>query len=934
MRRPVYTLLLGLGVAILAGLAQAGEPAPLDWSQWRELPVLHRGRIQPLDTFARRMVDAVCDRERPTLAPPPKESVDASTWDEIKGLFPDGKPRTFEPHELLFSWIIESERWDRVPFLSAGNEDLRKLLGLPNRDAEGNHLKYASPHDVAEAEAFWKRLNDLDVEAAKARRLGQTPAESDATDKKAGELREAFMLYRMLATNPMSGGSNRFQDQLGGAAELWSMVQQHATRLRVLGDDSEAVKQIAPVGEAVSQLTKALQGEDKSGPNLREAEPALATMREKAAALAAALDARHAELTAMPAQQAPARREEILTTLRTMASQTRDMARMLHEAHVGMYDTGRALAIVPALNAAALDARRNAEDGAQPWLSLQAVVLGSETLLRDYPKRELNEVRESFREVATAYVERNKPDRPERFAAGMKRFSSAVRALGEALEPIREKLPVATRDGELLAATAYPPMGATRVELFYNDLRPFVWTWVLNLAAVGCLLLTPVARRTFFWSGIVLLVGGLAFNFAGLAIRTYVTGRAPVTNMFETIVFVAFIVSLLGLWFTLLPFLWRGLSIGWRLTAIPHTWEATSWHELGIRQESHDTFDAAALGMLLPRFLLAVGIVWGFYTTGYLQLGRWTAINASAPNVSDIIVWLTSVGVCAASAWFLPRTALALGMGVWWVPYCLYQDGLRKPMEQSVTRTPFAISGAAVAFLAALIATFTSAFDENISPLMPVLRNNFWLTTHVLTITASYGAGALAWALGNITLGYYLFGKYRDPVASAPQQGTAAPGEASVLYIHRPPEICNLLATYIYKATQVAVILLAAGTILGALWADVSWGRFWGWDSKEVWALISLLAYLAVLHGRYAGIFGNFGLAVGSVAGATAILLAWYGVNFVFGTGLHAYGGGVGGVGYVLSALILNWVFVGCSAARYLAEMKAAAGSHSASTFG
>ena len=61
---------------------------------------------------------------------------------------------------------------------------------------------------------------------------------------------------------------------------------------------------------------------------------------------------------------------------------------------------------------------------------------------------------------------------------------------------------------------------------------------------------------------------------------------------------------------------------------------------------------------------------------------------------------------------------------------------------------------------------------------------------------------------------------------------------------------------------QIAVLLLLAGTILGALWADLSWGRFWGWDPKEVWALISLLVYLAFLHGRSIGWSGSFGIAM------------------------------------------------------------------------
>ena len=73
----------------------------------------------------------------------------------------------------------------------------------------------------------------------------------------------------------------------------------------------------------------------------------------------------------------------------------------------------------------------------------------------------------------------------------------------------------------------------------------------------------------------------------------------------------------------------------------------------------------------------------------------------------------------------------------------------------------------------------------------------------------------------------------------------------------RPPAECDTLATFTYKAIQVTVLLLAAGTILGALWADVSWGRFWGWDPKEVWALVSTLVYLAMLHARYGRLDGQ-----------------------------------------------------------------------------
>ena len=118
------------------------------------------------------------------------------------------------------------------------------------------------------------------------------------------------------------------------------------------------------------------------------------------------------------------------------------------------------------------------------------------------------------------------------------------------------------------------------------------------------------------------------------------------------------------------------------------------------------------------------------------------------------------------------------------------------------------------------------------------------------------------------------------------------------------------LSRFTYKAIQIGVLLLATGTILGGVWADYSWGRFWGWDPKEVWALVALLGYLAVLHARFAGWVGHRGLAALSVVCFALVVMAWYGVNFVLGAGLHSYGFGGGGTGYVLTALFAQFLFV------------------------
>jgi len=114
------------------------------------------------------------------------------------------------------------------------------------------------------------------------------------------------------------------------------------------------------------------------------------------------------------------------------------------------------------------------------------------------------------------------------------------------------------------------------------------------------------------------------------------------------------------------------------------------------------------------------------------------------------------------------------------------------------------------------------------------------------------------------------------------------------------------LSNFIYRAMQVGVLLVSAGTILGGVWADYSWGRFWGWDPKEVWALITLLVYLIPLHGRFAGWVSTFGLVVASVVCFLSVIMAWYGVNFVLGVGLHSYGFVEGGSQGIMCVIIMG----------------------------
>jgi len=209
-------------------------------------------------------------------------------------------------------------------------------------------------------------------------------------------------------------------------------------------------------------------------------------------------------------------------------------------------------------------------------------------------------------------------------------------------------------------------------------------------------------------------------------------------------------------------------------------------------------------------------------------------------------------------------------------------------LEAIYRRRFILLAGSVVSVLCLIVADMApTVLDSSIQPLEPVLRSNYWLTVHVLTITLSYSAFFLAWGLANIGLWFFLRG----------EKATS--------------ERMREMTQSIYRSIQVGVVLLAAGIILGGIWADYSWGRFWGWDPKETWALIALLGYLAMLHGRLVGMLQNFGMMAASIVAFNLVIMAWYGVNYVLGAGLHSYGFGAGGIQYVGAFVVLNLVYVG-----------------------
>jgi len=934
-------------VALLSSTALAGErPAELDWSAWRRLPVFIDGRVMPLDSFARDTVESICGRMRPKLSLEGAGYEQPATAVELtaaRELFPQGKPRRFEPYELLFSWLVEPEKWESVPFLSAEHGQLRQeLLGLPLTGPDGERLKYASPRQVERATALETRLRKLQVEESH----GQANYEDRSltgVDKKASDLYQALRLFRLFTFQPKGpidprGGSYGL---LVEAVERWRRIEEPLEQLQAMPGLEGSRPLVGRVQEKMKRLVELAEAGEKFEPGA--VEPLLVELRTATGDLAGQYKKLVGRLfnepdKALPqsAARGPEELRQVRAKLQELATGLSDASRLFGAAQHALYDSGRSLRLVPALNPAALEGTRDTSDQSQPWLSLQSLLFGSPALMARYPQAELEQVRKKFAAVKAAYLDRAASDRPARFATAVNEFAQSVRVLGEKLEPTRRQLTIAHRDEAILRATAYPPPGAVDAELHYNDVDPFFWSWVVNLLALATLALAfGVLRRPMFWLGIAVLIAGQVMTCYGFGLRTYVTGWAPVTGMFESVVFVALVAALLGLWFTLQPLVATALRGAWRLTALPGTWEASP-----LSDEDLALLPAAGwrtgnwLSVPLRLVLMAaVFYVLAWYPYGsdgksaIISLWPRTDVGSSMPSMMDVVTWLVGLSVLGVSAWYAPRVALAALPLLVLVPIVFVRLGIARPMERAMERQAFAMVGAGTAFLVAFVAYYSPLWPKEIGTLMPVLRDRFWLYLHVLTITASYGAGLVGLGMGDIALLYYLFGTYRRPEDHSAE--LAAQGHRPAHAIDEPhgpyrlpPEACAALSSFIYKSMQVAVILLAAGTILGGLWADVAWGRFWGWDAKEVWALISLLVYMAILHGRYAGWFGAFGLAAGSVLGASAIIMAWYGVNYWLRTGLHTYaqGGNDQMQHYVFAFVLAQWALLVAAGIRYRLE--------------
>jgi cytochrome c-type biogenesis protein CcsB len=263
-------------------------------------------------------------------------------------------------------------------------------------------------------------------------------------------------------------------------------------------------------------------------------------------------------------------------------------------------------------------------------------------------------------------------------------------------------------------------------------------------------------------------------------------------------------------------------------------------------------FEKKLLRIAINSFHVIIGILFGLHTIGLIA--RWF-ISGHAPwsNAYESIIYV---------AWATMFFGLAFD---------------RKSK----------LTVAASAFVTSMIlfAAFMNWIDPEIANLQPVL-NSYWLMIHVAVIVASYGPFALGMILGAVSLLLILFTNEKNK----------AKMDLNIQEI-----------TYINEmALTIGLIMLTIGNFLGGQWANESWGRYWGWDPKETWALISIMVYAFVIHARFVpSLRGKWFFNLMSMFAFVSILFTYYGVNFHL-VGLHSYASG--------EAKSLSWIWISLGA--------------------
>ncbi len=255
-------------------------------------------------------------------------------------------------------------------------------------------------------------------------------------------------------------------------------------------------------------------------------------------------------------------------------------------------------------------------------------------------------------------------------------------------------------------------------------------------------------------------------------------------------------------------------------------------------------------------------IAWVFKNQTSGKLATWTAVVGLAGNTAGIILrWVESYRMGIGHA---PLSNLyeSLIFFAWTITLIyLYIERRHNFRIMGAIATP-------LAFLALAYASLSPNINDRIQPLLPALKSN-WLIAHVIACFIGYAAFAIAFGISIM----YLVKKRDTQSTSGLMERFPAP---------------NVLEELNHQMVVLGFLFLSAGIITGAVWANSAWGRYWGWDPKETWSLITWFVYATLLHARMMRGWRGRKIAYLSIFGFGAVLFTYFGVNYL--PGLHSYG--------------------------------------------
>jgi len=862
-------LILGLPLSWLAGLPAAGAdvdkpPALGEGSAYKQslanLPVLNGGRKKPLDTLARQTVKLLFGRETITLHDDANEAV--ATWG---------------PVAAYLDWSVRPEFWDDQSFILVEYVPLKRLILA---DVIQARLKAAAERpetSAADRDAIKAVAASKDITGASLTRLLNS-AKLNKDDRQAIEA----MANKLIETHKWLTPRELEHAEVSVSGERLPFV----TWLQQLSQRKEIAE--AKQGAGFSSLndvekralevgTKLLTYQAHRDRSMKRMEPLLVMPRPTNKAYLAYC-------------------AEALKTAQAKGSDSLSPLGLDSVEALLRYEND-----IPGDERAMPGEKPEFDKNFTSWLKDHAAWVALRSLLETkpeeletagFPAQAMTAFRTTFHDLEKA--EDANPGQVDKAKA--EAFVTAARKLGEEVNRLE-----------------YPTTKEMNRETYFNATNPFfkapagygiaVALLAVSLCFVSTRKGSPVALlgTGVYLAGLAGLLVGIALEVVGFMYRVRISGWAPVTNMYETVIWVSLVAAVLGFIFEMIfRKTYAALAgsaaalLGTVLAAnVPlldpgiHTLQpvlrSNYWLAIHVLTEV-SSYAAFAFAMML-------GLIATFYylTATYKRSPSYLEVTSPAlPGLPMLGVGIFGLAASyggmginlpadRASMLYYVSAALASVGGT------LSIVGIGAGLGELVSRFFFREDQAVV--LAANSATAeTASTAATSSP----------AATTVQTVTVGEEGGAVA------TLTKPSVAEIRARAAATRPQL-----DARGLAMQATAAKIKPLSNFIYRTMQVGVLLIAAGTILGGVWADASWGRFWGWDPKEVWALITLLVYLIPLHGRFAGWVNTFGLVMASIFCFCSVVMAWYGVNFVLGVGLHSYGFVEGGSQGVVGAVVL-----------------------------